>query len=851
MAATEAKNCDWHNSLRQWLLGVFHQQTHLKNQWIPSVKLYTLYVEHMSTFYGVSPDNEEVLGSKKRFSINIKKIDLRINNVKIYSKKYGCHNELHFIAVNANITETDLFSNDVYKLQMRPLRCTKAIQFIKEQKLKLSNLCTINNTKTKSSPSSPIPIFAKVNGVTKSAPGTDHYHSSNHLQQLQIPTNLPPSETEAASDPILFPQNDVSPPMTNNLHHLLSKRAIQYILSSTTLDFTSPDRPDIRSSNFPNIPLRTEKRVNKGMKWHMVATAASLGYHDLPLSAKRVVGKAVTSREAYLGGYKKAPSEYTFRKWWSKYTNSQKPGSKNRVDSVFDSKVGSGRMNFVTYLERRFPKFLHSIYRYATKTIGIDATVPLLLNLMNAKARVDHPLCEIRSTIELTKHHFWTFFNANGGKLKNPTTRPMLTQAQKRMRVKRCKLNKERLKNHEKNNIPFYYCFLDEKWIYTTSRRKKLKILPPAKFENPEEVAIVLPKLQSRRFATKVMYMGIVSPPHDKYYFDGKIFLKRVARPRPQLQNSYNTHFTNSYIINNLIKDGDWTNLLSTNEDMTISELIEQMQQIYGFDDDVAERITFSYHSYPLKRATNKSKTKPVRIGYQTGDKNELLLKNREIWVAVNQEPRPLTLHDIFVQVQVQPGTIVQEDVSCDSEFMLDTVHDIGAAIRSKMYFVSPKVPIYLFMDNAGGHGTDDAKDKYVKILEELYNVIVDWQVPNSPETNMLDLGIWMNLQNIVEKVHKANNTGTSDPDDLDESVMKAWNVFGGTLKMREVANRWKLVLDLIIADNGGNDKVESCRGLKRPLRFTKEDASKYDQYLVYDDEEASCSDMSISDDED
>ena len=120
---------------------------------------------------------------------------------------------------------------------MRPLRCTKAIQFIKEQKLKLSNLCTINNTKTKSSPSSPIPIFAKVNGVTKSAPGTDHYHSSNHLQQLQIPTNLPPSETEAASDPILFPQNDVSPPMTNNLHHLLSKQAIQYILSSTTLDF--------------------------------------------------------------------------------------------------------------------------------------------------------------------------------------------------------------------------------------------------------------------------------------------------------------------------------------------------------------------------------------------------------------------------------------------------------------------------------------------------------------------------------------------------------------------------------------------------------------------------------------
>ena len=60
-----------------------------------------------------------------------------------------------------------------------------------------------------------------------------------------------------------------------------------------------------------------------------------------------------------------------------------------------------------------------------------------------------------------------------------------------------------------------------------------------------------------------------------------------------------------------------------------------------------------------------------------------------------------------------------------------------------------------LFMDNASGHSKKDIKEQYVKILKDKYNVEVEWQIPNSPDTNMLDLGMWLCLQSKVEVQHK------------------------------------------------------------------------------------------------
>ena len=62
------------------------------------------------------------------------------------------------------------------------------------------------------------------------------------------------------------------------------------------------------------------------------------------------------------------------------------------------------------------------------------------------------------------------------------------------------------------------------------------------------------------------------------------------------------------------------------------------------------------------------------------------------------------------------------------------------------MHFVPPANVVYLFMDNADRHGKKHVKDDYVSILKDEYNVEVVWQVPHSPETNLLDLGVWMSI---------------------------------------------------------------------------------------------------------
>jgi hypothetical protein len=98
-------------------------------------------------------------------------------------------------------------------------------------------------------------------------------------------------------------------------------------------------------------------------------------------------------------------------------------------------------------------------------------------------------------------------------------------------------------------------------------------------------------------------------------------------------------------------------------------------------------------------------------------------------------------------------GDEVNEDTTCDSKFMLECMPRVGAALCEQFHWVPPNETVYICMDNAGGHGTNDAKQQYINLLKE-FNIEVIWQVPRSPETNMLDLGVWMSIQYAVMKVH-------------------------------------------------------------------------------------------------
>ena len=113
------------------------------------------------------------------------------------------------------------------------------------------------------------------------------------------------------------------------------------------------------------------------------------------------------------------------------------------------------------------------------------------------------------------------------------------------------------------------------------------------------------------------------------------------------------------------------------------------------------------------------------------------------------------------------------------------------------------------FIDNAGGHGTNDAIEQYRELLFRKYKVQLLHQVPNSPETNLLDLGVWRAIQSLVEKL---SFCGRHDANVLDKTVQQAWLQFPAAT-VEKVYQRWLLGLDLIMKDNGGNRLVETHRG--------------------------------------
>ena len=148
-------------------------------------------------------------------------------------------------------------------------------------------------------------------------------------------------------------------------------------------------------------------------------------------------------------------------------------------------------------------------------------------------------------------------------------------------------------------------------------------------------------------------------------------------------------------------------------------------------------------------------------------------------------------------------------DVSCDSTFMQEVMPKVGKAIREAYHWVPQTTPIYLFLDNADGHGTDEVVEAYKKSLEQEFNVICYHQRPRSPATNMLDLGVWMALQNVVEKMHFRQRKEVGA---LARTVESAWDNLK-KVKLENVWGRWKNVLNLIIEANGGDDLIESKRG--------------------------------------
>ena len=104
--------------------------------------------------------------------------------------------------------------------------------------------------------------------------------------------------------------------------------------------------------------------------------------------------------------------------------------------------------------------------------------------------------------------------------------------------------------------------------------------------------------------------------------------------------------------------------------------------------------------------------------------------------------------------LRYEKGDVREVDTTCDSKFMEKIMPQVGRAIRNAYNWVPFSVLIFLYLDNTGGHGTKEIVEEYVSHLRDVWNVVCIHQRPRSPATNILDLGIWMAIQNIVERLH-------------------------------------------------------------------------------------------------
>ena len=257
--------------------------------------------------------------------------------------------------------------------------------------------------------------------------------------------------------------------------------------------------------------------------------------------------------------------------------------------------------------------------------------------------------------------------------------------------------------------------WLDEKWFYTTNRRRRLKHLPKAPWEEEGIDRLVRPRIVSRRHPVKVMYLGVVARPRENFDFDGRVYLERVSKKKVITKETTHTRFTDDVIMNADLRQNGWRRLVPDGSAIKVADLIDSIVEEYDIDEEVAERLEFSYKTFVGNQGNEK--------GIRYGDTDSLPSRTRRNSQDNTVQAIPVTLNDITLQVRNKQGDEIEDDVSCDSEFMLGVMDRVGEALRKAFYWVRQNEWIYLVMDNAGGHGTAEAWETFTNSLTTKYKV--------------------------------------------------------------------------------------------------------------------------------
>lgn len=287
----------------------------------------------------------------------------------------------------------------------------------------------------------------------------------------------------------------------------------------------------------------------------------------------------------------------------------------------------------------------------------------------------------------------------------------------------------------------------------------------------------------SRRHASKIMYLGVIARPHtsERPHAHGKIFLTRIAKKNVMKRGSVSKELAFSSDVNEAVQE-QWRDFVDAS--MTLEEM--QREVATAFSVDVSQdRIAFSF------REARSGKLR---------------------YLAGTPASEGVALADLTLCARRLKGDTVMEDCSCDSDFMLKVMVDVGTAIRNYFHWVPASTEIELIQDNAGGHGTRACVATYTLFLKVHYNIKLTHQPPNSPDGNPLDLGVWRSLQSAVEKLHFRQR---KSKDALDNTMRRAWAEYSPQ-RMLPVFERLYDVAEATITAAGDNVHTEKQRGVTR-----------------------------------
>ena len=416
----------------------------------------------------------------------------------------------------------------------------------------------------------------------------------------------------------------------------------QQIQFAFALNLSSSQRLNRQGSG--EIAIHMRKQANESDRQHVVHLATYWGYRDPNLTAneRMRISVAACRQVAYDRGFQKPLAHTQVSKWFCCLDSSLKEGKK--LDPLSPSILG--KKSYVQKIEENHPGYLHELFRYATRTKGANASFGELAKQMNLKSNVPG---EMHPTLTIRRRMLSKWFDDNGGKLKAPVEKPLLTPKHMQQRVDWVHKYKYILSDDTKP-----VAFLDEKWFYTSSRRRRRKILPRGPNE-PEGADIVpIKKVRSRRHPVKAMFLGVVARPQRDKNFDGKIHIKRVSHMKKLLQMSRRTSYSDDAYVQAELKQGLWHNLHVA--DMTFNELADAIISHYSLEEHVAARLEFVYKSSNARKS--------LKMGWK--------LENQTF--KQNGTQHTLTINDVNLFVRYESGDEVMEDVNCDSKYMLDAM---------------------------------------------------------------------------------------------------------------------------------------------------------------------------------